>query len=196
MDPRGPVIDAILEDANTAATLDSFRRSMVSRLSTFIGLDSGAVHAAVPPPHGAGSGSVALNMRPDLFDRFLRDQPRYFVSARPILGALDAGGGLGIDTDALGATARRRLAIYSEILVPSGVTCMLGSVLTFRGDTHGILVLCRGAYRRPCGGCLPGGRARRAPTLTCALLTIASRVRVTATLLSWRRTRHFYFGLT
>jgi DNA-binding CsgD family transcriptional regulator len=147
MDSRGPVIDAILEDANTAPTLESFRRSMISRLSALIGLDSGAVHAAVPPPHGAEFGSVAFNTRPDLFDRFLRDQPRYFVSARPILNALDAGGGLGIDTDALGATARQRLAIYSEILIPSGVTCMLGSILAFRGATRGILVLCRNGSR-------------------------------------------------
>jgi DNA-binding CsgD family transcriptional regulator len=147
MDSRGPVIDAILEDANTAPTLDSFRRSIISRLSAVIGLDSGAIHAAIPPPHGAESGSVAFNMRPDLFDRFLRDQPRYFASARPMLDALDAGGGLSIDTDVLGATARQRLAIYSEILVPSGVTCMLGSVVTFRGAARGMLVLCRNGSR-------------------------------------------------
>jgi DNA-binding CsgD family transcriptional regulator len=148
MDPWQRTADGILEDANAADSVDSFRRSMVGRLSGFIGLDSAAVHAMHPPPAGTAGGSVAVNLHPGLFDRFLREQPRYFQSAWPMLHALRTNGGLSIDTDVLGATARRRLAIYAEILVPAGVTSMLGSILTFRQAPAGILVLSRHGSRR------------------------------------------------
>jgi hypothetical protein len=130
--PERRFIDGVMEDAGGAPDLRSFRRSLIERTRAFIGLDS-AVIVPVDASYGSDDPRECVGVAAPLFEHFLQNQQRYFSALVPLNQTMARNGGLALNHDVYSATDRERLAFYSEIAKPGGITSVLSCAMSFRG---------------------------------------------------------------
>jgi DNA-binding CsgD family transcriptional regulator len=133
----------LVEDANAATDIATYRRGLLHRLTAFVGAESGAL---VSVPNATTAAEPQLNVQVGLEDhlyaRFVANRRRYWGSLGRVVARLGSDGVV-IDTDVYRAYERDRLAPYVETLVPAGITSIVCAALAFQGRATALLCLNR-----------------------------------------------------
>jgi DNA-binding CsgD family transcriptional regulator len=129
----------LLEEAQRCSGVESFRRWALERLQVDTPFDSAAFPSfplAGPPVHLHKEQFLHLHRL------LILDPLRY-------RGGMDKGTrvaeqqGAYLDTEVFTSGERRELPFYADVVRPQGVTSMIVGKVSFRGQVHGNIYLCR-----------------------------------------------------
>lgn len=135
-------LDSLWQVADRAPDIGTFRNTMIESLAGFVDFDSSTVIPAAPwVGEDERTGAVNVGMADDLFERYLRNRHRYYISLHPLIRAVARSGTPVVDADVLERS--ERIDVYREVLLPAGITCTLVAPLSFRGRMSGVLAINR-----------------------------------------------------
>jgi DNA-binding CsgD family transcriptional regulator len=139
----------VLEDAARAADTMEFRRWLMARVDSFVGVDTATILPLPAVLDGDDRGDVAIARGLDdaVLRHYLVNRSRYWQSAG-LARAIRMMGGTLIDSEVFSATERESLPVYVESMIPAGITSVLCTVIAFRSDPAWLLCLNRHAGAR------------------------------------------------
>jgi DNA-binding CsgD family transcriptional regulator len=132
----------LMERAQTARDLSELRQGALDRIQQIVPGDT--MHWVAGPDYS--TRAQAVHVTPEVvaqraFARYRQNPQSYNMMSA--MRAVEAMGGVAIDTDIVPARDRERLPLYTEILRPSGVRTFLACNAVFRGQMTSAIALCR-----------------------------------------------------
>ena len=150
----------VLDSVHTSGTRQDFCAHLLGGLRALIGCDG-----ALFRPGGRWPGSAAHHLDADtrLIDGYLRDADHYRPGVERWC-ALSRRSSAFVDTEIYATAERRRIALYSDVIMPCKIRSIMGCPLQFRGASVGLVMLYRqgltqpfsAAHARAITGILPG----------------------------------------
>ena len=132
----------LMEYAQTARDLSDLRQHALDRIQEVVAADT--FHWVARPDYSTRDHAVHVTAdaaAQRAFSRYRQSPEKY--SMMDALYAVEALGGVAVDTEIVPARERERLPLYTEILRPSGVRTFLACDAAFRGQTRSGIALCR-----------------------------------------------------
>ena len=148
------LLTEVLDSAHASATIKDFHGHLLGGLQRLVGCD-GALFR--PGGRWPGSTSYSLDADTRLIDGYLRDADRYRPGVERWC-ALSRRSSAFVDTEIYATAERRRIALYSDVILPCKIRSIMGCPLQFRGAPVGLVML----YRNRCTSPRPSAFRTRA----------------------------------
>lgn len=142
--PRS-VLSRILDGAHTCRTAQEFRTNLLQELRAWVGCEGAVMR---PGPRWLGSQPLYLDHDTRFTDAYVQE-PQHYGRGLERWCALSRGSQAFVDSELHPTSLRQRLPIYAEVLQPNGITSILASPLSFRGEVVGLVLLFRRGLSRP-----------------------------------------------
>lgn len=139
------LLTEVLDSAHVSATMKDFHEHLLGGLRRLVGCD-GALFR--PGGRWPGSTSYSLDADTRLTDGYLRDADRYRPGVERWC-ALSLRSAAFVDTEIYATAERRRIALYSDVILPCKIRSIMGCPLQFRGAPVGLVMLYRQGLTQP-----------------------------------------------